>query len=89
LLILATEECAGTVKLNRKEIPTDVNEQKVKLNGGAMRWTYVFIKQNSKKTIAMMSTCHSYETRPVSLKRGQEVQKPLSVLTITNICVVL
>jgi hypothetical protein len=70
----------GTLKFNHKDVPPKVKNVKLKKcklvaqHSGPVSVT----KLSDKKTVTMISTYHSHDTRTVTI-RGKEVVKPISV----------
>jgi hypothetical protein len=75
-------DCVGTLRLNKKDIPKIVKEKRLKKGELiAQHSGQVFVlKWGDKKEEAMISTYHGKETRKQLTKRGQEKEKPISVL---------
>jgi hypothetical protein len=74
-------DCVGTLQLNRKDLPLKVKNTKLKKgeivaqHSGPASVT----KWSDKKIVTVISTCHSHDTRTMTI-RGKEVVKPISVL---------
>jgi hypothetical protein len=74
-------DCAGTVKLTRKNMPPKVKNTKLKKGEIVAQHCgpVTVTKWCDKRIVTMISTYHSNETRTVTV-RGKEVAKPVSVL---------
>jgi hypothetical protein len=74
-------DCVGTLNLNRKNVPPNVKNTKLKKGEivaqhcGPVSVT----KWCNKKNVTMISTCHNHDIRAFTI-RGKEVVKPVSVL---------
>ncbi|PNF18924.1 hypothetical protein B7P43_G18030, partial [Cryptotermes secundus] len=81
LKITYKTDCVGTLNLNRKNVPPQVKNTKLKKGEiVAQHCGPVSItKWHDKKNVTMISTYHSHDTRTVTI-RGKEVVKPVSVL---------
>ena len=76
LKIQHSTEYVGTLKFNRKNVPKEVKEKKLKKeiitrhSGPA-----TVLKCCDKRSVTMVSTYHSADTQRVS-KRGKDTEKP-------------
>ena len=73
--------CVGTLKLNRKNVPKEVNDKKLKKGETIARYSgpVMVLKWCDKRSVTMVSIFHSVDTQRVSKKR-KEIQKPLCVI---------
>ncbi|XP_068085205.1 piggyBac transposable element-derived protein 4-like [Anabrus simplex] len=74
-------DCVGTLKLNRKNVPKEVKEKKLKKGEIIARHSgpVTVLKWCDKKNVTFVSTYHNEETRRVT-KRGKETVKPLCAI---------
>ena len=81
LKIEHSTNCVGTLKLNRKNIPKEVKDEKMEKgeiiarNSGPV----TVLKWRDKRNVTMVSTYHSADTQRVSNK-GKETERPLCVI---------
>jgi hypothetical protein len=80
LKIEHSTDCVGTFKLNRKNVPKEVTDKKVKKGEIIARHSgpVTVLKWCDKRSVTMVSTYHSADTQRVS-KRGKDTEKPLCV----------
>jgi hypothetical protein len=75
-------DCVGTLCLNRKDVPTMVED--IKLKKGELTAQHSgpvsVLMWCDKKTVTMISTYHGDETRNIRTKQGQQKEKPVSLL---------
>ena len=78
-------ECAGTLKLNRKNIPKEVKDKKLEKGEIVARYSgpVTVLKWRDKRNVTMVSTYHSANTQRVSNK-GKETEKPLCVIDYSH-----
>ena len=78
LKIKHSTACVGTLKLNRKNIPKEVSDKKIKKGKTIARHSgsVMTLKWCDKRSITMVSIYHRADTQRVS-KQGKEMQKPL------------
>ena len=81
LKIQHSTDCVGTLKLNRKNVPKEVKDKKLKKGEIIVRHSgpVTVPKWCDKRSVTMVSTYHSADTHRVS-KRGNETEKPLCVI---------
>jgi hypothetical protein len=72
--------CVGTLKLNRKNFPMEVNDKKLKKGETIARYSgpVTVLKWCDGRSVTMVSIYHSADTQRVSKKR-KAMQKPLCV----------
>jgi hypothetical protein len=75
-------DCVGTLHLNRKGVPKTVREKKLKKGEMVAQHSspVSVLKWRDRKDVTMISRYHGEETRKKLTKRGQEKEKPVSVL---------
>ena len=78
LKIEHSTDCVGTLKLNRKNVPKEVNDKKLKKGETILRYSGPV-----KRSVTMVSTYYSTDTQRVS-KKGREMQKPLCVMNYNH-----
>ena len=73
-------DCAGTLRLSRKNVPKEIKEKKLKKGEIIARHSgpVTVLKWCDKKNVTMLSTYHNDETKTVS-KRGKEITKHFCV----------
>ena len=76
-------DCAGTLKLNRKNIPKEVKDIKQEKGEIIARYSgpVTVLKWRDKRNVTMLSTYHSADTQRV-FNKGKETEKPLCVIII-------
>jgi hypothetical protein len=81
LKIKFSTDCVGTLKLNRKNVPKEVKDKKLKKGEIIARHSgpVTVLKWCDKRSVTMVSTYHSADTQKV-YKRGKETEKPLCVI---------
>jgi len=74
-------DCAGTLKLNGKNIPKEVKDKKLEKGKIIARYSgpVRVLKWREKRNVTVVSTYHSADTQRVSNK-GTETEKPLCVI---------
>ncbi|XP_068082003.1 piggyBac transposable element-derived protein 4-like [Anabrus simplex] len=74
-------DCVGTLCLNRKYVPKDVINTKLKKGEIIARHSdqISVLKWCDKKDVTLISTFHGAETVTKKIKHGQEKEKPVSV----------
>ena len=80
LKIQHSTDCVGTFNLNRKNVPKEVKDKKLK-KVEIIAWhsgPVTVLKWCDKRSITMVSTYHSADTQRVS-KTGKVTEKPLCV----------
>jgi len=80
LKIEHSTDCIGTLKLNRKNVPTEVKDKKLEKGEIIARHSgpVTVLKWPDKRNVTMVSTYHNADTHRVSNK-GKETQTPLCV----------
>ena len=70
-------DCAGTLKLNRKNIPKEMKDKKLEKVEIIARYSgpVTVLKWRDKRNVTMVSTYHNADTQRVSNK-GKETEKP-------------
>jgi hypothetical protein len=68
----------GTLKSNRKNVPKEVNDKKLKKEKSIVRHSFpvMVLKWCDKRSVTMVSIYHREDMQRVS-KQGKEMQKPL------------
>ena len=74
-------DCVGTLKRNRKNVPKEVKDKKLEKGEIMARHSgpVTVLKWRDKRNVTMVSTYHSANTQRVSSK-GKETEKPLCVI---------
>ena len=86
ILIKHKTDTYGTVRSNRKNLPTNFAREKLK-RGDVRAWQkgkMVALRWKDKKDVCVMSTVHNSSTSVVKTKGGKEVTKPNIVLDYNN-----
>jgi len=85
LKIEHSTDCVDTLKLNRKNIPKEVKDEKLEKGEIIARnWGPVTVlKWRDKRNVTMVSTYHSTDTQRVSNK-GKETETPLCVIDYSH-----
>jgi len=78
LKIEHSTDCVGSLKLNRKNVPKEVKDNKLEKGEIIARHSgpVTVLKWRDKRNVTMVSTYHSADTQRVSNK-GKETKKPL------------
>ena len=86
LKIQHSTDCVGTLKLNRKNVPKEVKDKKLKKGEIIARHSgpVTVLKWRDKRSVTLVSTYHSADTQRVS-KRGKETEKLIFIFS-TNSC---
>jgi hypothetical protein len=73
-------DCVGTLRINRKNVPKEIKEKKLKKGEIIARHSgpVTILKWCDKKNITMISTYHNADTKSIT-KRGKEIIKPTCV----------
>jgi len=81
LKIEHSTDCVGTLKLNRKNVPEEVEDKKLEKGEIIARHSgpVTVLKWHDKRNVTMVSTYHSADTQRFSNK-GKETEKPLCVI---------
>ena len=82
ILIKNKTDAYGTVRSNRKNLPRNFTEEKLK-RGDVRAWQkgkMMALRWKDKKDICLMSTVHNSGSSTVKTKGGQEVKKPNIIL---------
>ena len=81
LKIKPSTDCAGTLKLNRKNVPKEVKDKKLEKGEIIARHSgsVTVLKWCDKRNVTMVSTYHSADTQRVSDK-GKETEKTLCMI---------
>lgn len=81
-LILRETDVVGTMRINRKGIPSELKSKKLKKGElvALFREKQTIIKWKDKKDVLLISTIHGSETEQVTVQGGKVVDKPTAVI---------
>ncbi|XP_068122221.1 piggyBac transposable element-derived protein 4-like [Hyperolius riggenbachi] len=82
ILIKRRTDAYGTVRPNRREMPTSFGKQKLK-PGDIAAWQkgkMLALRWRDKKDVCLLSTVHDTSTVPTKTRAGKEIQKPQVVV---------